>query len=156
MPGSLPSPIPSIFHSSSVYIFSNYWLSEVYVFNRSAIGYWLLAFGFLANSQQPTANSLFSPKVPAIIIIPLCVKSCHGCFIFHFPICGQLISYTSASKPAGMDYRYGKQAGIAYNEGTAVSFRVLYFAEYPTGFWQGADGTGADGISSREVVIFYP
>jgi len=31
--------------------FSTYWLSDVCVFNRTAIGYWLLAFGFLANSQ---------------------------------------------------------------------------------------------------------
>jgi len=42
---------------SCVNIFSNYWLSEVYVFNRNAIGYWLLAFGFLANSQQLRAKS---------------------------------------------------------------------------------------------------
>jgi len=38
-------------HLSSVYIFSTNWLCDVYIFNRTAIGCWLLAFGFLANSQ---------------------------------------------------------------------------------------------------------
>jgi len=39
-----------------------------------AIGSWLLAFGFLANSQQPIAKSLLSLKAHMTIIIPLCVK----------------------------------------------------------------------------------
>jgi len=47
--------------------FSTNWLSGVYVVSKAAFGFqflafgsWLLAFGFLANSQQLTANSLLT------------------------------------------------------------------------------------------------